>query len=172
MFWHHAPFTKEDVVPQTVDRKTLRSWTEELDALGERIAPYFSRSEVRRRARDYGWRGLSGEEPHVPGRLREDGRLRCGEREVEEHRPRRPDEEVPCGRRLLPAADNEPSRVLRPSLQETLGWISNSELKLTIGVTYPLEKANDAHADLEGRKTTGKLLLQPVKGWKREENIQ
>jgi SRSO17 transposase len=45
------------VVPQTVDRKTLRSWTEELNALNERIAPHFSRSEVRGRARDY-LRGL------------------------------------------------------------------------------------------------------------------
>ncbi len=57
MLWHHAPFTKEDMVPQTVDRKTLRSWTEELDAVSERIAPRFSRSEVRRRVRDY-LRGL------------------------------------------------------------------------------------------------------------------
>ena len=44
-------------MPQTVDRKTLRSWTEELVAVGERIAPRFSRSEARRRARDY-LRGL------------------------------------------------------------------------------------------------------------------
>jgi SRSO17 transposase len=57
MLWHHAPFTKEDVLPQTVDRMTVRSWTEELDAVGERIAPHFSRSELRRRARDY-LRGL------------------------------------------------------------------------------------------------------------------
>jgi len=47
------PLTKEDVVPQTVDRKTVRSWTEELDALGERIAPRFARSELRERARSY-----------------------------------------------------------------------------------------------------------------------
>lgn len=48
-----------------------------------------------------------------------------------------------------------------PSLRETLGWISSGDLKLTIGATYPLEKAAEAHADLEGRKTTGKLLLNP-----------
>jgi NADPH:quinone reductase len=48
-----------------------------------------------------------------------------------------------------------------PSLRETLGWISTGELKLTIGATYPLERAAEAHADLEGRKTTGKLLLNP-----------
>ncbi len=44
-------------MPETVDRRTVRSWTEELDAVGERIAPCFSRLEVRRRARAY-LRGL------------------------------------------------------------------------------------------------------------------
>ena len=48
-----------------------------------------------------------------------------------------------------------------PSLQEVLGWISSDDLKLTIGGTYSLEQAADAHADLEGRQTTGKLLLNP-----------
>jgi len=45
------------MMPKTVDRKTVRSWIEQLDALDQRIAPHFSRSEVRRRARDY-LRGL------------------------------------------------------------------------------------------------------------------
>ncbi|MBT5047420.1 MAG: quinone oxidoreductase [Rhodospirillaceae bacterium] len=35
------------------------------------------------------------------------------------------------------------------------------ELKIRIGQTYPLEQAARAHADLENRRTTGKLLLQP-----------
>jgi NADPH2:quinone reductase len=48
-----------------------------------------------------------------------------------------------------------------PSLREVLGWISSVNLQPTIGATYPLEKAAEAHADLEGRKTTGKLLLNP-----------
>ena len=48
-----------------------------------------------------------------------------------------------------------------PSLQEVLGWISEGNLKLTIGGTYPLEQAAEAHTDLEGRQTTGKLLLNP-----------
>jgi SRSO17 transposase len=50
---------KEGAMPQTVDRKTVRSWTEELDAVGERIAPRFARSEVRHRAQAY-LRGLLG----------------------------------------------------------------------------------------------------------------
>jgi NADPH2:quinone reductase len=51
--------------------------------------------------------------------------------------------------------------LLVPSLQEVLGWISSDDLKLTIGGTYPLEQAAAAHSDLEGRQTTGKLLLNP-----------
>ena len=46
-----------------------------------------------------------------------------------------------------------------PSLQEMLGWISSGDLELTLGGTYPLEEAEKAHADLEGRKTTGKIIL-------------
>lgn len=48
-----------------------------------------------------------------------------------------------------------------PSLERTLGWIASGDLKLTIGARYPLERAAEAHADLEGRKTTGKLILKP-----------
>ena len=48
-----------------------------------------------------------------------------------------------------------------PSLREVLGWSSSGDLQLTIGATYPLDKAAEAHSDLEGRKTTGKLLLNP-----------
>ena len=51
--------------------------------------------------------------------------------------------------------------LLVPSLREVLGWISSGDLQLTIGATYPLSEAAQAHADLEGRKTTGKLLLNP-----------
>jgi SRSO17 transposase len=46
-------------VPQTVDRKTVCSWSRELDTLGEFIAPRFARSEVRHRAQAY-LRGLLG----------------------------------------------------------------------------------------------------------------
>lgn len=48
-----------------------------------------------------------------------------------------------------------------PSLQEMLGWISSGDLKISIGGTYPLEESERAHADLEGRKTTGKIILNP-----------
>ncbi len=41
------------------------------------------------------------------------------------------------------------------------GMIAAGKLKLRIAHTYPLAEAQQAHRDLEGRKTTGKLLLIP-----------
>jgi NADPH2:quinone reductase len=41
------------------------------------------------------------------------------------------------------------------------GMIAAGKLKLRISHTYPLAEAQQAHRDLEGRKTTGKLLLIP-----------
>jgi NADPH2:quinone reductase len=41
------------------------------------------------------------------------------------------------------------------------GMIAAGRLKLRIEHTYPLDQAQQAHRDLEGRKTTGKLLLLP-----------
>lgn len=42
---------------------------------------------------------------------------------------------------------------------DVLGWILNKKLDLLIERVYPLADAGQAHADLEGRKTTGKLIL-------------
>jgi len=44
---------------------------------------------------------------------------------------------------------------------EVLVAIAKGELKLRIHKAYPLAEAEQAHRDLEGRKTTGKLLLIP-----------
>ncbi|MCI0354741.1 MAG: quinone oxidoreductase [Acidobacteria bacterium] len=44
---------------------------------------------------------------------------------------------------------------------DVLRWVAAGELKLRIEKTYRLAEASRAHADLEGRKTTGKLLLIP-----------
>ncbi len=41
------------------------------------------------------------------------------------------------------------------------GMIATGKLKLRIEHSYPLAEAPQAHRDLEGRKTTGKLLLIP-----------
>lgn len=47
-------------MPKTVDRKMVRSWTEELEAVNESLSEHFARSEVRERAQDY-LRGLLSE---------------------------------------------------------------------------------------------------------------
>lgn len=42
-----------------------------------------------------------------------------------------------------------------------LGAIAAGQLDVRIGARFPLEKAGDAHRALEGRQTTGKVLLLP-----------
>jgi NADPH2:quinone reductase len=44
---------------------------------------------------------------------------------------------------------------------DVLGMIASGKLKLRIEHIYKLAEAQQAHRDLEGRKTTGKLLLIP-----------
>ena len=44
---------------------------------------------------------------------------------------------------------------------DVLKWVGEGKLKLHIHKTYKLQDAAEAHRDLEGRKTTGKLLLIP-----------
>ena len=45
--------------------------------------------------------------------------------------------------------------------ESVLSWVGNNAIEVRIGGTYPLSEAAQAHRDLEGRKTTGKLLLIP-----------
>ncbi|KAK6531504.1 NADPH:quinone reductase [Arthrobotrys megalospora] len=44
--------------------------------------------------------------------------------------------------------------------QELFGYIENNQLKVNIHKIYPLEDIVQAHKDLEGRVTTGKLVLK------------
>jgi NADPH2:quinone reductase len=44
---------------------------------------------------------------------------------------------------------------------DVLRWIVDGGLKLRLEHSYPLAEAAQAHRDLEGRKTTGKVLLIP-----------
>src|SRR2546428_7433408 len=44
---------------------------------------------------------------------------------------------------------------------ELLGWIRDGKLKLRTEFKFPLKDASEAHRALEGRKTTGKVLLIP-----------
>jgi NADPH:quinone reductase len=45
--------------------------------------------------------------------------------------------------------------------EELLGWIRDGKLKLRTEYEFPLKDAAEAHRALEGRKTTGKVLLIP-----------
>jgi NADPH2:quinone reductase len=55
--------------------------------------------------------------------------------------------------------------VTRPELEaradDVLGWIRDGKLKLRTEFEFPLKDAAEAHRALEGRKTTGKVLLVP-----------
>jgi NADPH2:quinone reductase len=44
---------------------------------------------------------------------------------------------------------------------DVLNWVAQGKLKVHIHKVYPLAEAAQAHRDLEGRHTTGKLLLIP-----------
>jgi NADPH2:quinone reductase len=44
---------------------------------------------------------------------------------------------------------------------EVLGWIAEGKLRLSIDLELPLAEAAEAHRALEGRRTTGKVLLIP-----------
>ena len=44
---------------------------------------------------------------------------------------------------------------------DVLGWVRAGTLKLRIGLELPLAQAAEAHRRLEGRQTTGKVLLIP-----------
>jgi NADPH2:quinone reductase len=50
---------------------------------------------------------------------------------------------------------------LRGRADELFRWVADGALKLRIGATFPLTAAADAHRALEGRGTTGKVLLLP-----------
>jgi NADPH2:quinone reductase len=45
--------------------------------------------------------------------------------------------------------------------KDLFDWISSGDLKLRIERTFSLAEVGEAHRQLEGRKTTGKMLLTP-----------
>jgi NADPH2:quinone reductase len=51
--------------------------------------------------------------------------------------------------------------LLGDSLRQILGWISSGQVNLNIGARYQLSEAHEAHRALEGRETTGKIVLNP-----------
>jgi NADPH2:quinone reductase len=50
---------------------------------------------------------------------------------------------------------------LQSRADEMFGWIASGELDVRIGLELPLGEAAKAHEMLEGRQTTGKVLLRP-----------
>jgi len=46
-------------------------------------------------------------------------------------------------------------------LADLFGRVARGELKPLVGQTYALSDVRQAHEDLQGRKTSGKLLLDP-----------
>ncbi len=45
--------------------------------------------------------------------------------------------------------------------ESLFSWIGQNNLEVRIGGTYRLSEAEQAHRDLESRRTTGKLILIP-----------
>jgi NADPH2:quinone reductase len=50
---------------------------------------------------------------------------------------------------------------LKGRADDLFSWVTRAELRVRIGATYPLSEAAEAHCALEGRATTGKVLLLP-----------
>ncbi|MDP3073553.1 MAG: quinone oxidoreductase [Opitutaceae bacterium] len=50
---------------------------------------------------------------------------------------------------------------LRARAADLFGWLAAGALRVTMGATFPLAQAAEAHRALEGRATTGKVLLLP-----------
>ncbi|MHA6825246.1 quinone oxidoreductase family protein [Ralstonia pseudosolanacearum] len=51
--------------------------------------------------------------------------------------------------------------LVRSTLNEIMGFIVTGKLKLQVGTVLPLSQAPFAHQLMEGRRTTGKVVLQP-----------
>jgi NADPH2:quinone reductase len=62
---------------------------------------------------------------------------------------------------FLPQIMRRPD-LLASSTRELFQYVGEGKLRLTIGGVYPLEEAREVHRLLQGRKTTGKLILEPV----------
>jgi NADPH2:quinone reductase len=50
---------------------------------------------------------------------------------------------------------------LQARASEVLGWVRDGRLRISIDRRLPLADAAEAHRALEGRSTSGKLLLVP-----------
>lgn len=62
----------------------------------------------------------------------------------------------------LAHAMRDPARLLARPMAELLDLVGRGTLRAIVGDTYPLSEARRAHEDLRGRRTVGKLLLDPA----------
>jgi NADPH2:quinone reductase len=53
-------------------------------------------------------------------------------------------------------------RMLREPLADLLDRAARGELRVVVGGTYPMSEVRRAHEDLQARRTSGKLLLDPA----------
>jgi NADPH2:quinone reductase len=63
----------------------------------------------------------------------------------------------------LAHAMRDPERLLRQPMAELLAHVEAGRLRPVVGATYGLSEARTAHEDLRGRRTVGKLLLDPAR---------
>jgi NADPH2:quinone reductase len=50
---------------------------------------------------------------------------------------------------------------LMSRMHDIFDWLASGQLKIRIGHVFPMAEARRAHQDLEARRTTGKVLVQP-----------
>ena len=55
-----------------------------------------------------------------------------------------------------------PEEMLAEPLRDLFGRVASGELRVVEGAVYSLSEARRAHEDLQARRTTGKLLLDPA----------
>jgi NADPH2:quinone reductase len=56
----------------------------------------------------------------------------------------------------------KPDEMIREPLRDLFARVAAGELRVVEGAVYPLSEARRAHEDLQARRTTGKLLLDPA----------
>ncbi|HSD78887.1 MAG TPA: zinc-binding dehydrogenase [Solirubrobacteraceae bacterium] len=61
---------------------------------------------------------------------------------------------------LFPLTDR--AEMVGPALKDLFARVARGELRAVVGATYPLADAARAQEDLQARRTTGKLLLDPT----------
>lgn len=53
--------------------------------------------------------------------------------------------------------------MIREPVAELLQMVADGRLRAVVGGIYPLSEARRAHEDIRGRRTTGKLVLDPAR---------